>query len=84
MNISQRATVRHESGIEVEHALVLAATKSNLAGVEFEMQRLQNKLQELLAQESGFPVVTIFALTGSGSKTLVLEVLKAYERWTFA
>ena len=69
--------------IEEGRALVLAANKSDLAGagVEFEMQRIQNELQESLAQVRGVPVVPISALTGSGIKKLVPEVLKAYERW---
>ncbi|CAI5716657.1 unnamed protein product [Hyaloperonospora brassicae] len=69
--------------IEEGRALVLAANKSDLAGagVELEMQRIQNELQDSLAQVRGVPVVPISALTGSGIKKLVPEVLKAYERW---
>ena len=48
------------------------------------MHRIENELQESLAQVRGVPVVPISALTGSGIKKLVPEVLKAYERWTFA
>ncbi|KAL4086307.1 hypothetical protein PRIC1_014434 [Phytophthora ramorum] len=69
--------------IEEGRALVLAANKSDLAGtnVEFEMQRIQNELQDSLAQVRGVPVVPISALTGNGIKKLVPEVLKAYEKW---
>ncbi|KAE9346899.1 GTPase [Phytophthora fragariae] len=69
--------------IEEGRALVLAANKSDLAGanVEYEMQRIQNELQDSLAQVRGVPVVPISALTGNGIKKLVPEVLKAYEKW---
>ncbi|KAF1774656.1 GTPase Der, C-terminal KH-domain-like [Phytophthora cactorum] len=69
--------------IEEGRALVLAANKSDLAGasVDFEMQRIQNELQDSLAQVRGVPVVPISALTGNGIKKLVPEVLKAYEKW---
>ncbi|CAH0489558.1 unnamed protein product [Peronospora farinosa] len=69
--------------IEEGRALVLAANKSDLAGasVDFELQRIQNELQDSLAQVRGVPVVPISALTGNGIKKLVPEVLKAYERW---
>ncbi|KAG6622663.1 ribosome-associated GTPase EngA [Phytophthora cinnamomi] len=69
--------------IEEGRALVLAANKSDLAGtnVEFEMQRIQDELQDSLAQVRGVPVVPISALTGNGIKKLVPEVLKAYEKW---
>ncbi|KAJ8531797.1 hypothetical protein ON010_g14165 [Phytophthora cinnamomi] len=65
--------------IEEGRALVLAANKSDLAGtnVEFEMQRIQDELQDSLAQVRGVPVVPISALTGNGIKKLVPEVLKA-------
>ncbi|KAF4147657.1 KH-domain-like of EngA bacterial GTPase enzymes C-terminal [Phytophthora infestans] len=69
--------------IEEGRALVLAANKSDLAGasVDLEMQRIQNELQDSLAQVRGVPVVPISALTGNGIKKLVPEVLKAYEKW---
>ncbi|OWZ11144.1 Ribosome-associated GTPase EngA [Phytophthora megakarya] len=69
--------------IEEGRALVLAANKSDLAGasIEFEMQRIQNELQDSLAQVRGVSVVPISALTGNGIKKLVPEVLKAYEKW---
>ncbi|CAH0473756.1 unnamed protein product [Peronospora belbahrii] len=69
--------------IEEGRALVLAANKSDLAGArtEFEMQRIQNELQDSLAQVRGVPVVPISALTGNGIKNLVPAVLKAYEKW---
>ncbi|EGZ27207.1 hypothetical protein PHYSODRAFT_308593 [Phytophthora sojae] len=69
--------------IEEGRALVLAANKSDLAGanVELEMQRIQDELQDSLAQVRGVPVVPISALTGNGIKKLVPEVLKAYEKW---
>ncbi|GMF19764.1 unnamed protein product [Phytophthora fragariaefolia] len=69
--------------IEEGRGLVLAANKSDLAGgkVELEMQRIQNELQDSLAQVRGVPVVPISALTGNGIKKLVPEVLKAYEKW---
>lgn len=69
--------------VEEGRALVLAANKSDLTGarVDFELQRLQNELNESLAQVRGVPVVPISALTGTGIKKLVPEVLKAYEKW---
>ena len=56
--------------IEEGRALVLASIKSDLAGVKFEMQRLQNSLQELIAQELGDTVLLISAFTGTGIKKI--------------
>jgi GTP-binding protein len=69
--------------IEEGRALVLAANKSDLVGarVDFELQRIQNELQDSLAQVRGVPVVPISALSGNGIKQLVPAVLKAYEKW---
>ncbi|RLN87087.1 hypothetical protein BBJ28_00010947 [Nothophytophthora sp. Chile5] len=76
--------------IEEGRALVLAANKSDLAesNVEFQLKRIQDELQDSLAQVRGVPVVPISALTGKGIKKLVPEVyvrqsfaMKAYEKW---
>ena len=56
--------------IEEGRALVLASIKSDLAGVKFEMQRLQNSLQELIAQELGDTVLLTSAFTGTGIKKI--------------
>ena len=62
---------------------MLAINNSDLegVGVEFEMQRFQNELQESLSQVRGAPVVTISALTVTRIKTLVPVVRKAYKKF---
>ncbi|TDH69178.1 hypothetical protein CCR75_002869 [Bremia lactucae] len=69
--------------IEEGRALVLVANKSDLVStsVDFWMMQMQKELHDSLAQVRGVPIVPISALTGTGIKKLVPEVLKAYDRW---
>uniref|UniRef100_M4BHC8 Uncharacterized protein n=1 Tax=Hyaloperonospora arabidopsidis (strain Emoy2) TaxID=559515 RepID=M4BHC8_HYAAE len=68
--------------IKEGHALVSVANKSDLSGAggNFEMQRIQNELQESLAQVRSFCGAHLRA-PGSRIKKPMLEVLTVYERW---
>ena len=63
------------------HALVSVANKSDLlgAGGNFEMQRIQNELQESLAQVRSSCGAHLRA-PGSSIKELQVEVVKVYKR----
>lgn len=77
-------TIAHRV-IEEGRALIIAANKSDVAsaGVEMEMQRIQNELADSLAQVRGVPVVPISALTGKGIRKLLPEVYVASDATSF-
>ncbi|KAF0694648.1 Aste57867_14487 [Aphanomyces stellatus] len=63
-------------------ALVLVANKSDLVvNAEAEIERIRKELDGSLAQVRGVPVVPISALTGSGIRNILPEVIEAHNRW---